>query len=168
MGSQGPTVDEFQKFRQGILQLGGVLQHFIRDAGETDDLRRQAAVGVYKGLEPFADLAVFQHHRADLRDGLPVHLQAGGFNIEADELIVQAAVSPAVNGDAIVHVVDEVALHAVEDLDLVPGGMPGVREGLGYAVIRDGNGGMAPADGLLDDLLRVRQGVHIAHFRVEM
>ena len=27
---------------------------------------------------------------------------------------------------------------------------------------------MAPADGLLDDLLRVRQGVHIAHFRVEM
>ena len=168
MGSQGPTVDEFQKFRQGILQLGGVLQHFIRDAGETDDLRRQAAVGVYKGLEPFADLAVFQHHRADLRDGLPVHLQAGGFNIEADELVVQAAVSPAVNGDAVVHVVDEVALHAVEDLDLVPGGMPGVREGLGHAVIRDGNGGMAPADGLLDDLLRVRQGVHIAHFRVEM
>ena len=35
-------------------------------------------------------------------------------------------------------------------------------------MIRDGNGGMAPADGLLDDLLRVRQGVHIAHFRVEM
>ena len=72
------------------------------------------------------------------------------------------------NGDAVIHVVDEVSLHAVEDLDLVPGGMPGVREGLGHAVVGDGNGGMAPADGLLDDLLRVRQGVHIAHFRVEM
>ena len=72
------------------------------------------------------------------------------------------------DGNAVVHIVDKIPLHAVEDLDLVPGGMPGVREGLGYAVIRDGNGGMAPADGLLDDLLRVRQGVHIAHFRVEM
>ena len=168
VGGQGPTVDEFQKFRQGILQLGGVLQHFIRDAGETDDLRRQAAVGVYEGLEPFADLAVFQHHRADFRNGLPIHLQAGGLNIEADEFVVQPAVPPAVDGNAVVHVVDKIPLHAIEDLDLVPGGVPRVREGLGHTVIRDGNGGMAPADGLLDDLLRVRQGVHIAHFRVEM
>ena len=168
VGGQGSSVHEFQEFRQGVLQLGGILQHLVGDAGKADDLRRQAAVGVHEGLEPLGDLAVFQHHRADLRDGLPIHLQAGGLNIEADEFVVQPAVPPAVDGDAVVHVVDEVSLHAVEDLDLVPGGMPGVREGLGYAVIRDGNGGMAPADGLLDDLLRVRQGVHIAHFRVEM
>ena len=168
MCGQGASVHEFQEFRQGVLQLGSILQHLVGDAGKADDLRRQAAVGVYKGLEPLGNLAVFQHHRADFRNGLPIHLQAGGFNIEADELIVQSAVSPAMDGDAVIHVVDEVSLHAVEDLDLVPGGMPGVREGLGHAVIRDGNGGMAPADSLLDDLLRVRQGVHIAHFRVEM
>ena len=91
--ASGRPFDEFQEFRQGVLQLGGVLQHFVGDAGEADDLRRQAAVGVYESLEPLGDLAVFQHHRADLRDGLPVHLQAGGLNIEADELVVQSAVS---------------------------------------------------------------------------
>ena len=52
VGRQGPAVHELQKRRQGLLQLGGVLQHLVGDAGEADDLRRQAAVGVDEGLEP--------------------------------------------------------------------------------------------------------------------
>ena len=74
----------------------------------------------------------------------------------------------AVDHHPVIDVVDEVSLHAVEDLDLVPGGVPGVREGLGHAVVRDGDGGVAPPDGLLDHLLRVRQGVHVAHLGVEV
>ena len=81
VGGQGPAVHKVQKGRQGLLQLRSVLEHLIGDAGEADDLRRQLALGVDEGLEPVGDLAVFQHHRTDLRDGLPVHLQAGGLNI---------------------------------------------------------------------------------------
>ena len=35
-------------------------------------------------------------------------------------------------------------------------------------MIRDGNGRMAPADGLLDHFLRICQSIHIAHFGMEM
>ena len=35
-------------------------------------------------------------------------------------------------------------------------------------MVRDGDGGMSPPDGLLDHLFRVRQGIHIAHLRVEV
>ena len=168
VGRQRPAVHELQKFRQGLLQLGSVLQHVVSDAGEADDLRRQPPVGVDEGLEPVGDLAVFQHHGADLRNGLPVHLEARGLDVEAHELPVQGAVLGTVDHNPVVDVVDEVSLHAVEDLDLVPGGVPGVREGLGHAVVRDGDGRVAPPDGLLDHLLRVRQGVHVAHLGVEV
>ena len=63
----------------------------------------------------------------------------------------------------VVNVVDEIALDAVQNFDLIPRGVPGVRKGLGHAVVRDGDGGMAPADGLLDHGLGVRQSVHVAH-----
>ena len=36
------------------------------------------------------------------------------------------------------------------------------------SVVRDGNGGVAPADGLLDHLLGVGEGVHVAHPGVEV
>ena len=168
VGRQGAAVHELQKFRQGLLQLRGVLQHIIGDSRKADDLRRQPPVGVDEGLEPIRNLTVFQHHGADLRNGLPVHLEARGLDVEAHELPVQGAVLRAVDHHPVIDVVDKVALHAIEDLDLVPSGVPSVREGLGHAVVRDGDGGMSPPDGLLDHLFRVRQGIHIAHLRVEV
>ena len=168
MGRQGAAVHELEKLRQSLLQFGGVPEHVVSDAGKADDLRRQMPLGVHKGLEPFGDLAVFQHHGADLGDGLPLHLEAGGLDVKAHELPVQRAVLSAVDRHPVVQIVDEVALHAVEELDLVPGGVPGVREGLGHAVVRDGDGRVAPADGGLDRLGGVRQGVHVAHPRVEV
>ena len=35
-------------------------------------------------------------------------------------------------------------------------------------MVGDGDGGMAPADGRLDGVLGVRQGVHVAHLRVQV
>ncbi|MPM31495.1 hypothetical protein SDC9_78050 [bioreactor metagenome] len=72
------------------------------------------------------------------------------------------------NGHPVVQIVDEIALHAVENLDFVSGSVPRVGKGLGHAVVRDGNGGMAPADGLTHHLLRVGQRVHAAHAGVQM
>ncbi|CDC69074.1 unknown [Oscillibacter sp. CAG:155] len=168
MGRQRTPVHELQKVRQRLLELRRVLEHVVGDAGEADDLRRQAAVGVDKGLEPLADLSIAQHNGADLRDSLPVHLEAGGLDVKAHELPVQRAVQIAVDHHPVVDVVDEVPLHTVEELDLVPGGVPGVREGLGHAVVRDGDGRVAPADGGLHRLLGIRQGVHVAHLGVQV
>ena len=81
---------------------GASAEHGVGDAGEADDLRRQAAAGIHEGLEAVGDLAVLQHHGADLGDGLPVHLQAGGLDIEADDLVGEVLVLGAVDGDAVV------------------------------------------------------------------
>ena len=156
MGRQGAAGHKGQKGRQGLLGGGSTGKHGVGDAGEADDLRRQPALGVHKGLEGLNG------------DGLPVHLQAGGLDIEADDLVGEVLVLGTVDGDAVVQVIDKVALHAVEDLDLALGGVPGVREGLGHAVVGDGDGRVAPGDGLLDDGGGVRQGVHVGHLGVEV
>ena len=168
VGRQGAAAHKVQKGRQGLLGGGGTGKHGVGDAGEADDLRRQAAAGVHEGLEAVSDLAVLQHHGADLGDGLPVHLQAGGLNIEADDLVGKVLVLGAVDGDAVVQIVDEIALYAVENFNFALGGVPGVGEGLGHAVVGDGNGRVAPGDGLPDDGGGVGQGVHVGHLRVEV
>ena len=73
-----------------------------------------------------------------------------------------------VHSDSVIHIIDKIALYAVKYFYFIPCCVPRIREGLGHAVIRNGNGGMSPANRLLDDLLCIRQRVHIAHFGVQV
>ena len=71
-------------------------------------------------------------------------------------------------GDAVVQIVDKIALHAIEDLDFPLGCMPRIGERLAHAVVCDGDGGMAPGDGLTDGVGGIGQGIHIGHLRVQV
>ena len=97
---------------------------------------------------------------------------------ERDELI-EVAQAVGILGEhddvigALLQVVllDEVALHAVDDLEVALAatqGLGGVREGLHDAVVGDGDGGPAPAVGRLDEVLDGDDSVHAAHRRVRM
>ena len=88
-------------------------------------------MGFDEGLEPLRHLTVAQHHGADFRDGLPLHLQARGLDVEAHDLVGKILILRTVDGDAVVEVVDIIPLHAVEDLIFPLAGVPCIREGLG-------------------------------------
>ena len=163
MGCQRTAVYELQKVLQRHFQLRCILQHIVRDTGETDNLRCETAVWIHEGLEALRNLTVLDHNRTDLGDSLPVHFQTGGLNIKANKLIIERLILFSVDYDTIINIIDEVSLNTVKDLDLVPCGMPRVREGLGTAMVRDSNRRMAPADGLLDDFLGIRQRIRVAH-----
>ena len=169
VGRQRPAVHKLQECRQRLLQLRRVRQHGIGDAGQADDLRRQPPVGIHEGLEPLGDLAVLQHHGADLGDGLPRHLQARGLDVKAYDLIGEGLILRPVDGDTVVQIVDEIPLYAVEDLDLALfAGIPCLGERLHRAVVRDGDGGVAPGRRLRHHLAHIGQGVHGAHLGMEM
>ena len=78
--------------------------------------------------------------------------------------------------DPVVHIVYIISFTAVEYLDVVlrtrhlglGGGLHGVGEGLGAAVVRDGDGPVAPGGCLLDGGSRIGQGVHVGHIGVQM
>ncbi len=158
---QRTAVHEPEKALQRLLEGRSVLQHGVGNAGEADNFRRQPAVWIHKGLEPLRDLPVFQHHGANLRDGLLHHVQPRGLNVEADDLVFKRLIHGAVDGHAVVQIVHIVPLHAVEDLDLPLGGVPCVGERLHHAVVGDGNGRMPPGNGLLDNGGGIREGVHV-------
>ena len=73
--------------------------------------------------------------------------------------------------DAVIHIVDIVALHAVEDLDILLGaghlglarGLHGIGEGLGDTVIGDADGPVSPARSCLDRRAGWRQSIHVGH-----
>ncbi len=70
-------------------------------------------------------------------------------------------------GHSVIQIIDKVALHAINDLDL-SGGMPGIWKSLDYTVVCDGDGRMAPGLCPLDNIpfrtslgTEGRQGIHI-------
>ena len=73
--------------------------------------------------------------------------------------------------NAVIHIVDIVALYAIENLDVfirsgnlcLGGRFHGIREGLGYTVVCNGNGPVAPGCRLLYRSGGICQGIHIAH-----
>ena len=176
VGGKRPVPGKDQKRLQRLLLGGGAHQHLVGDAGELDDLRRQDAARRHEGVEAVGNLPVFQYHRADLNDDLILLVQSGGLNVKADDLPVEGLTDLPVDGHPVVHVVDVVGLHAEENLHLL-GRVPRVGEGVGHAVVGDGDGGMAPFLQTLDGVFRHRriglgphrrQCVHGGHGGVEM
>ena len=150
---QRPPVSEGEKIFQSLGGLGRALEHLVRDAGEGDDLVAEVPLRVHEGLKPVRDLPAADDHRANFGNGLLADLQAGGLNVEGYVFIGKGRILGPVDGDAVVQVVDEVPLHAVEDLDVL-GGVPRIREPLDHAVVRDGDGGVAPGLRPHDDVPR--------------
>ena len=183
---QHTALAESEKFRQYFLNGRCARHHFIVDAGELFDLKRDGHLRVHKGRKPVHDLplAVFHLHfyGADLNDLIFHRGKARGFNIEYHIAPVQRLAFSIC--DDLLQIVHQIGLHTVNHLEkvvpvrvLVPGLLPffllrlpqivyemvGVREGLHHAVVRDGDGRMAPLIGALHDVLHLGNAVHVAH-----
>jgi len=165
---QRAAMDKVQERGQRVLQLRRTRQHGIGDAGQADVLRRQPSLGIDKGLKTLGDLTILQHHRSDFGDGLVGHTQTGGLDVEADDLIGERLVLRAVDGNAVVQIIDKVALHAIEDLDLALTRVPCLGKRLHCAVVGDGNGWMSPGRRLLHHAAHICDGIHGTHLCVEM
>ena len=160
MGGQGPVPGKGQKGPQGLLLRGSSLQHLVGDAGKTDNFRGQNPLRRDKGIEGIGDLPVFQHHRADFNNDLIFSIQAGGLNIKTDNFLVEGGVHRPVDGHPVVHIVNKIGLHPIQNLNFLSG-VPGVGEGLGHTVVGDGDGRMSPGLRPLDYVLvRAQLGCH--------
>ena len=183
---QHTAFTEGEKFRQHLLNGRSARHHFIVDAGELFDLKRDGHLRVHKGGKTVRDLplAVFNFHfyGADLDDPVFHRRKSRGFNIEYHIAPVQRLAFSIC--DDLLQIVHQIGLHTVNHLEkvvpvrvLVPGLLPffllrlpqivyemvGVREGLHHAVVRDGDGRMAPLIGALHDVLHLGNAVHVAH-----
>ena len=157
-----------KKRTKRLFQLRRAPEHVVRNAGKSDDLRRQAALRVDKGLEGIDDLAVSHNDRADLRDRLGRDLKTGRFNVKAADFRRKIPVLIAVHGNAVIQIVDKIALAAVKYFDFTLAGMPGIREALRHTMIGDRDGGHAPLGGKPDDAARVGQRVHVGHLCMQV
>ena len=169
VGDDGPVADEGHEGPEGVLLLRRALHVGVPDAGERGDVGRDVALGVDEGVEGLEDPVAREADRADLGHAVRLRVEAGGLDVEGDELGVERQGAFADDGAVAVHVVDVVGLHAVDDLDAVLfARLPHVGEGLGHAVIGHGNGGHAPVGGALDGLLGVGQRVEGGKAGVQM
>ena len=170
------SAHEFQKLRQNFVDRRRADEHFVGDAGQVDDLRRELPSGRNERLEGVEHLASLHDDGANLDDDVVLSGKTGRFQIECDIFRVEIRVEIAVNDDAVVYVVDIIALAAIENLDVfiracdlgLSGGLHGVREGLRAAVIGDGDGLVAPRCRLLDGGGGVGQGIHGGHGGVQV
>ena len=119
MSGKGPVPGESQKGPQGLLLSGRTAQHLVGNPGQVDNLQREHAPWGSEGVEGFGNRSVFQHDRSNFNDYLMFVVQTGSLNIETDNLIFKRCVYRTVDGDPVVHIVDEIGLHPVQDLNFL-------------------------------------------------
>ena len=176
MGNQGQALAEGQKFRQHRLNVRGVLEHAVGNAGEIHNFLGQGPAGVHKALEPAQLLAVLEDYPADFNDLVPEAGQASGLQVKGHIGPREIHVPQAVHHNPVVHIIDIISFAAVEHLDGLagsrhnglPGGLHGLGKCLGTAVVGDGNGGVAPGGGLFYGGGRFGEGVHVGHVGVQV
>ena len=140
-----PPARKVEELAHGLRLVGRIGHVCIRDAGQARDLGRDGHVRVDERVKLRFDLAAGEEHRADFRHAVCVQMQAGRLNVKGDELRIERQVALPVHGERAVHVVDKVALLAVDDLHAVfLRRLPHIRERLRHTVIRHGNGRMPP------------------------
>ena len=142
--------------------------HRIVNSGQLLDMIGNRQLRVHKLRKAVHNLSALQFHRADLDDFVFSRRETGGLNVKDHKAVVERPF--AGRDDEFLQVIDQIALDAVDDfrivLPVIGNRVPGLREGLQIAVVRDGDRLHAPALHLLDDILRTAHGVEIAHFRV--
>ena len=168
MGRQRSAAAKFQKCRNCLFQLRCICQHGVGNARQLNDLLRQFSLGIDKGLEALLHLAILIDSGADLSNGVMLKAQARGLQIEYHILLMEVKVLGALYGNLIVNVVDKIALTAIEDLDVSPGGLHGIRVSLCHAMVCNANGPMAPFFCQLYHITGGRQGIHGGHYRMQV
>ena len=163
----GAFAHEIEEGLERLCLGGSVLHHIVGDARELHDLLGNGHLGVDEGVEGIQDLSILDLHRADLGHAAVLHRESRGLNIEDHRFPVHVSGAVAVEGGG--GVVDEVGLHAPDDLlaDLL-GGEHGVLVGLDVAVVGDGDGLMPPLVGLLDQIRGGDDGVHGGHLGMDV
>ena len=166
MGRQGPVPHPVQEVIQRRLLARGVRHHGIGDAGQLHNVAGDGTSRIDKGVVLIDHHTLLQYHSTDFGNPLPPAVQSGGLDVKADDFRVQRQVTVAVDHHAVIHIIDIISFHAVDHFDLIACRAGRVREGLGNAVVGDGNGGMPPGDGPLHRVLHLRQGVHLRKARM--
>ncbi len=156
---QRPVSHKLQKGRQRLQQAGCIRYIAVPDAGQFCNLLWDVHPGVHKSLELLADLPIVIAHGANFRNLIPAGLQTGCLDVKGHELSVERCAAISVNHNAVIHIVDVIGLHTINQFDLIPRRMPGVGKALTDTVIRNRNGGMAPFDGLFDQIAGIGQRI---------
>ena len=169
VGHQHTVPHEREELREHGLNIRGIHDHLIRDAGQVCDLKGDRALRVHKGAEPVHDLPVHHFDRPDLDDLIADRAEARGLDIEHDISIVQG-LFPRIDRD-LCQVVHHVSFHTVNDLKRIVFiqclyVMIRLRECLRHPVVCDGDGRMPPVMGALYDIFHIRHAVHITHLRM--
>ena len=116
--------------------------------------------GVNEGVKRFFYLASGIDNSSYFGHAVGACVEAGGLNIEGHHFVVHISVAAAVNGKTSVHVVDKIALAAVDDLNAVLfAGLPHIGECLQNAVVCDGYGRVSPICRALYHGSRIGQSV---------
>ena len=161
--------DKIKKCRKCLLNLWSLQYHVICNVRELLNLKRDWDLRIDKRTESIHDRPVRDFNRPDLYDPVFRRAESGCLNIKYNKRVIQC-LSLFVDSD-LCQVVYKICFHPIYDLKwilLVKSFhiMIGIREGLHYAMVRNGDRLMSPVMCPRHKRLRLRYSVHITHFRV--
>ena len=172
VGHQNASACKIQERLQCLGLTGGIGDHLVGDAGQLGDLGCDGLAGFDEGVKFLHDFAVFYDDAADLGQVLHVGVQSGGLGVEHAEFPRQRRILHTV--DAGNHVVHEISLAAVDELEVrvafvdVVRRQHGFRVALTDTVVGDGDCRVPHPMGQPDDAAGVAERIHAGQLGMQM
>ena len=118
MGHQRAAAAKLQEPRQLHGDRIGVPHHVVPDAGKLGDTLGNGLGGLYIAMELVLDSAAGDDTGGDLNDLAVGGGQTGGLGVEHHDLVGEKGVTFALDGVALLQIVNAVGLDAVQHLDV--------------------------------------------------
>ena len=166
MGDQNSVSHKLQKLRKYHFDCRGIHHHFIRNAGQICNFKRNGTLRIYKSAEPVSNFPVLYLHRSDFNNSVPDGTKTGRLNVKYNICIIQRFIFCIYrNLRKIIH---HIALYSVNDLKRIVfvqslDIMIRHRECLGNSVICNSNSRMSPVMRPFHNIIYLRHPIHITH-----
>ena len=158
---------KFQKLRQNFCNNRRIGYHFIRNACQLGNLRRNRAFWVHEGAETVDNLAVYYLYCANFRNTFGFLGKSCCLNIEYHKGVIQRL--SARHGDNAAQIVNQIGFYAVNHLQVgFADCVHRIRKCLHNTMVSNGNCLMPPCNRAFDIFFHRCHTIHTAHLCMQM
>ena len=168
MGYHDASLAKLHKFRKDLTDHRRIQHHIVIDTGQFLYPERNGSLGVYKGTEPISNFPFNYFYCTDLNDPVLFRGKSRCLKVKHHKLLLDVlSLGVCCN---LFQIIYKIRFHPIDyfKTSITRHGMVCIRKGLHCSVVFNGDGLMAPTHGTLDDVLHIRNAIHITHFRMAM
>ena len=155
---------KIDELRQNHINRRSILHHAVIDGGQLLNTERNRDLRIHECREFVRNFSMLNLHRTNLDNLVHLRGKSGCLDIKHNVIVIDGLIFAV--GDNLLQIIHQICLHTVDDLKIIPAALHSViciRKCLHIPMVGNRNCLVPPLHRALDDILHIRNTVHITH-----